>query len=133
MIYFYIHVGIANDDGVIDKSEFVILCMVRTGAANPDLIKLILAHFADLDVDGDGGLDISEICRDLSKSSKRRSSLDQTFQRAVKRASKSHSNIVLHMADLEESPDDNKESEIVSANTIKTPFDVSSNGGHTEV
>lgn len=123
--------GIANDDGIVDKSEFVILCMVRTGAASPDLIKLILAHFDDLDVDGDGGLRMSEICRDVSmNAAKKRGSMEQTINRAVKRASLTHSSVVLHVGNAEESADESKAS---SANPVHTPFDISTNGGHIDV
>lgn len=52
---------IANDDDVIDKSEFIILCMVRIGAATPELIKRIVEYYDELDVDGDGGLGVHEI------------------------------------------------------------------------
>ncbi|CAE7504775.1 unnamed protein product, partial [Symbiodinium microadriaticum] len=84
---------IANDDGIIDKAEFVILCMVRTGAASPDLIKLIIAHFEDLDLDKDGGLTMDEICQRLAT---RRSSVhvDKTLQAAVRRASLSLADVV---------------------------------------
>lgn len=52
---------IANDDGIVDKSEFIILCMVRTGAATPQLIKMIVEYYNELDVDKDGSLEASEI------------------------------------------------------------------------
>jgi hypothetical protein len=57
---------IANNDGEIDKAEFIILCMVRTGAASPHLIKLIMEYFNELDKDGSGSLSIEEICRKAS-------------------------------------------------------------------
>lgn len=67
MLYaFYIfgccdYVEIANDDGIIDKAEFIILCMVRIGAASPQLIRKIVEYYDELDTDGDGGLRPDEI------------------------------------------------------------------------
>jgi hypothetical protein len=40
--------GLTDDDGVLDKSEFVILSMVRTGV-DPGLVKMIAERFNDLD------------------------------------------------------------------------------------
>lgn len=39
------------------------LMMVRTGAASPELIKLILNYFKELDEDGSGALTLAEICQ----------------------------------------------------------------------
>ena len=55
--------GLADEDGEIDKSEFIILCMVRTGAASPELIKLIELYFNELDDDNSGTLSIDEILK----------------------------------------------------------------------
>lgn len=44
----------ADDDDIIDKAEFIILCMVRIGAASPMLIKKIVEFYNELDVDGEG-------------------------------------------------------------------------------
>lgn len=55
--------GLADNDGEIDKSEFIILCMVRTGAASPELIKLIEEYFNALDDDNSGTLSIDEILK----------------------------------------------------------------------
>ena len=55
--------GLADEDGEIDKSEFIILCMVRIGAASPELIKLIEQYFNELDDDNSGTLSIEEILR----------------------------------------------------------------------
>jgi hypothetical protein len=38
------------------------LCVVRIGAADPNLIKAIIAHFDTLDASGDGALSMDEIC-----------------------------------------------------------------------
>ena len=57
-----IDLGLA-DKGAIDKTEFIVLCMVRTGAADPLLIKLIKEYFDLLDEDGSGDLDLTEITR----------------------------------------------------------------------
>jgi hypothetical protein len=53
--------GMADGDGVIDKTEFIILCMIRIGAADPMLIHLITEYFELLDEDNSGGLTLSEI------------------------------------------------------------------------
>lgn len=54
---------IADEDGELDKAEFVILCMVRIGAASPECIKLIMDYFIELDEDGSGSLSVDEICK----------------------------------------------------------------------
>lgn len=53
--------GLANDDGIIDRTEFVLLCMVRIGAVDPDLIQFIMDYFDELDEDKSGTLSIEEI------------------------------------------------------------------------
>lgn len=40
--------------------------MVRTGAASPELIKLIIEYYNELDVDKDGSLSPDEICQRVS-------------------------------------------------------------------
>ena len=60
--------GIADDDGEIDKAEFIILCMVRTGAATPELIRLMVEHFNFLDDDNSGALSLDEITKTVSTS-----------------------------------------------------------------
>ena len=58
---------------MLDKTEFIILCMVRTGAADPLLIKLIKEYFDLLDSDHSGGLDKREMlksAKDLKKAKK---------------------------------------------------------------
>lgn len=54
---------LANTDGEIDKSEFIILCMVRTGAATPGLLKLMVDYFDELDVDHSKSLSMAEILK----------------------------------------------------------------------
>ena len=44
--------------------------MVRIGAASPDLIKLIMEYFNELDEDGSGALSLEEICHKIEKTSK---------------------------------------------------------------
>lgn len=51
----------ADSDGVIDRAEFLTLCMIRIGAANPHLIKLILSYFDELDTNKSGGLTKDEL------------------------------------------------------------------------
>ena len=53
--------NLCDSDGTLDKAEFIILCMVRTGAATPGLIKMIVDYFDELDDDGSGGLSLEEL------------------------------------------------------------------------
>eukprot|EP00602_Paraphysomonas_sp_CaronLab_P008509 CAMPEP_0185030350 /NCGR_PEP_ID=MMETSP1103-20130426/17268_1 /TAXON_ID=36769 /ORGANISM="Paraphysomonas bandaiensis, Strain Caron Lab Isolate" /LENGTH=173 /DNA_ID=CAMNT_0027565435 /DNA_START=633 /DNA_END=1154 /DNA_ORIENTATION=- len=73
---------IANDDGVIDKAEFIILCMVRIGAATPDLIKLVTEYFSELDLDNDGTLTMEEICKRQNQAS---AAMESVIQHARQR------------------------------------------------
>lgn len=50
-----------DDKDSLNKGEFLILAMVRIGAASPDLIQTINAYFDELDVDGSKSLDIDEL------------------------------------------------------------------------
>ena len=52
--------GLENGDGVIDKAEFLILCMVRTGT-DPELLSFIANRFDELDIDKGGSLSVKEI------------------------------------------------------------------------
>lgn len=54
--------GLENGDGDVDKAEFIILCMVRLGAADPALITAIANRFTELDISQDGTLSYKEIC-----------------------------------------------------------------------
>ena len=53
--------GLEDGDGNVDKGEFVILCMVRMGAADPDVVKMIVSKFNELDASGDGLLSYNEL------------------------------------------------------------------------
>jgi len=44
----------ADGDGSLDAREFVILILVRIGALNPELIKVINDRFRDFDTEGKG-------------------------------------------------------------------------------
>ena len=54
--------GLEDGDGQIDRSEFIILCMVRTGT-DPNLVKYISERFTELDEDGGGTLTVEEITK----------------------------------------------------------------------
>lgn len=54
--------GLENGDGKVDKAEFIVLCMVRLGAADPSLISTISDRFVALDHSKDGTLSYKEIC-----------------------------------------------------------------------
>ena len=64
--------GLVDGDGMIEKFEFLILCMVRTGTS-PRLINFIVNRFRELDQDHSGKLSISEI------TSMKQSTLLQSF------------------------------------------------------
>lgn len=78
---------LANDDGVLDKAEFIILCMVRTGAATPELIRTVNDHFNALDRDKNGVLTLEELSKPLqSKASERSENYKLMVQRARSQA-----------------------------------------------
>ena len=52
--------GLENGDGVIDRAEFIILCMVRMGT-DPNPIEFISDRFAEVDDDGGGTLSTEDI------------------------------------------------------------------------
>jgi hypothetical protein len=47
-------VGIEDDDGFIDRGEFIILILVRLGVLKPDVLRVIMARFTALDVKNEG-------------------------------------------------------------------------------
>ena len=51
--------GLDNGDNQIDRTEFIILSMVRIGT-DPRLIKYISNRFKELDTDGSGSLSYNE-------------------------------------------------------------------------
>ena len=63
MYYIPYITGIADDDGKIDQAEFIILCMVRTGAASPRFVRSIIHYFSVLDTSRCGYLTTAELCR----------------------------------------------------------------------
>lgn len=56
-----------DGDGVITRAEYILLCTVRLGALNPDLVGIINKRFNELDKSGDGNLDYAEILEDETK------------------------------------------------------------------
>ena len=52
--------NLENNDGVIDRSEYIILCMVRMGT-DPSIIQFVSDRFNKLDKDSGGTLDIKEL------------------------------------------------------------------------
>ena len=50
------HLDLEDDDGYIDRAEFVILVLVRIGALNPDLISVLFERFYEIDTDGKGNI-----------------------------------------------------------------------------
>lgn len=75
---------LADADGVLDKAEFIILCMVRTGSATPELIRTINDHFNALDRDKNGVLTLEELAQPLrSKSIERKEHYNMMIQKAL--------------------------------------------------
>ncbi len=58
--------GLADDSGEIDKAEFILLCVIRIGAADPMILQLIGEYFDVLDDDGSGSLSMDEITASAS-------------------------------------------------------------------
>ena len=50
------HLDLEDDDGYIDRAEFVILVLVRIGALNPDMIGALFERFHEIDIDGKGNV-----------------------------------------------------------------------------
>jgi Ca2+-binding EF-hand superfamily protein len=46
--------GLDDGDGYISRSEFILLCAVRLGAMDPDLIQAINDRFSQLDTNSEG-------------------------------------------------------------------------------
>jgi len=52
--------GLENNDGIVDRAEFIVLAMVRMGM-DIHLIKFMSELFSEMDKDGNGTLSIKEI------------------------------------------------------------------------
>lgn len=50
-----------NRDGHLDKAEYIILCMLRLRAIDPELVLAINKQFDSLDVDSNGLLEYAEL------------------------------------------------------------------------
>lgn len=53
--------GMENNDGYVDKAEFIILCMLRIGAVDDKLVEAIVRRYDQLDVSRDGLLSYTEL------------------------------------------------------------------------
>ena len=121
--------GLADEDGEIDKGEFIILCMVRTGAASPELIKLIEQYFNELDDDNSGTLSIDEILRNRDQASAAAEMLlDQVKHKKEENKSSRHGSRSSRRAEGEEDRREArwKEEEEEGVNTVNNPYTSSS-------
>ena len=57
------HLDLENDDGYIDRAEFVILVLVRIGALNPDMIGALFERFHEIDNDGKGNVSYNKLVK----------------------------------------------------------------------
>lgn len=53
--------GLENGDGMIDESEYALLCCLRLGAINPALVGEINKRFDMLNISGTGTLSETEL------------------------------------------------------------------------
>ena len=56
-----IEFGLEDGNEEVDKAEYVILCMVRMGAADPGVVSMMTERFIQLDTSGDDGLSYNEL------------------------------------------------------------------------
>jgi hypothetical protein len=56
-----------DGDGMIDQSEFIVLCMMRLGT-DPNVVQFIVNRFHELDDDNNGTLEIHEITQSKRQS-----------------------------------------------------------------
>lgn len=57
----------ADNDGRIDKYEFLMKMLVMTHECSQDTIDRIMGRFAQIDVDGDGDIDADDFLKMLKK------------------------------------------------------------------
>lgn len=53
--------GLENSDGAMDRAEYLILCMLRLGVVDPELVSAIVNRYNELDESGDGLLSYKEL------------------------------------------------------------------------
>jgi hypothetical protein len=53
--------GLENRDGAMDRAEYLILCMLRLGVVDPELVQAIVNRYDELDLSGDGLLSYKEL------------------------------------------------------------------------
>lgn len=53
--------GLENRDGNMDRAEYLILCMLRLGVVDPELVLAIVKRYEQLDLSGDGLLSYKEL------------------------------------------------------------------------
>jgi hypothetical protein len=67
-----VKLGLEDGDGNMDKAEFMIMCLLRTGV-DPELLMFLNTYFQQLDKDGDGSLSLKELANsDSFKPSKQK-------------------------------------------------------------
>lgn len=60
-LHMMVEFDLDDGDQIITRAEYILLCAVRLGALNPDLIGKINERFKLLDTSGDGELSYDEI------------------------------------------------------------------------
>jgi hypothetical protein len=63
--------GLENKDGKMDRAEYLILCMLRLGVVDPELVMAIVNRYNELDTSGDGVLSYGELLEESPRPSQR--------------------------------------------------------------
>jgi hypothetical protein len=63
--------GLENRDGKMDRAEYLILCMLRLGVVDPELVMAIVNRYDELDLSGDGIVSYDELLEKSPRSQQR--------------------------------------------------------------
>mmetsp|Transcript_36369 Transcript_36369/g.67738 ORF Transcript_36369/g.67738 Transcript_36369/m.67738 type:complete len:1027 (-) Transcript_36369:288-3368(-) len=87
--------GIDDGDGTLDSKEFIILTVVRIGAAPPQLISQIHSRFAILDRQHKGKIDYDDLVLGRKRKLKKQGSFGDSFRGILRSMSSSGSSLRL--------------------------------------